>query len=162
MALLIFGALGFGTWLANSEPSLAKIPYYAVHKSVGMTIFALLVLRLVWHRVSPTPKLAEHGWQTAAARIVHRAFYVLLVAMPFSGWVASSATGIDTVIFNVITLPRIAPVSETWAEIGFQIHGAIGWLLAALIVLHVAGAIVRRDGTLSRMVRGTAHGQTGS
>jgi len=162
MALMIFGALGFGTWLANSAPSLAKIPYYATHKSVGMTIFVLLVLRFVWHRMSPTPKIEDHGWQTKAARAVHAGFYILLVAMPLSGWIASSATGIDTVIFSTFVLPPIAPVSESVAVIGFQIHGIIGWVLATFIVIHVAGAFIRRDGTLSRMTRGTAHRDVGS
>lgn len=162
MALMVIGALGFGTWLARSEPSLAKIPYYAMHKSVGITILALIVVRLVWHRFSPTPTLVDHGWQTAAARWVHRLFYILLAAMPLSGWVASSATGIDTVYFNVVTLPAIAPESERLAEIGFAIHGALGLILAVLVALHVAGAVSRRDGTLSRMVRGQAQGENGS
>ena len=82
--------------------------------------------------------------------------------MPLSGWIASSATGIDTVIFNTFTLPRIAPVSERWAEVGFQVHGAIGFILAVLVFLHVAGAVVRRDGTLSRMVRGSVHSESSS
>lgn len=163
IALMVFGALGVGTWLARSEPSLAKIPYYATHKSVGMTIFALILLRLAWHRISPTPPVVDHGgWQSALAKAVHRAFYLLLIAMPMSGWVASSATGIDTVIFKTFTLPRIAPVSERWAEIGFQIHGLIGWAIAGLIILHVAGALVRRDGTFARMARGTARSDTTS
>lgn len=162
IAFAVIGALVAGTWLAKSEPSLAKVPYYATHKSVGITILALIVLRILWHRVSPTPNVADHGWQTTLARSVHRVFYLLLLAMPLSGWIASSATGIDTVFFNTFTLPRIAPVSERWADVGFQVHGLIGWILAVLIVLHVAGALVRRDGTLSRMVRGTAHGENGS
>lgn len=162
MAFMVIGAIAAGTWLANSEPSLAKIPYYATHKSVGMTILALLVVRFVWHRISPTPAVKEHGWQTTAANFVHRGFYVLLLAMPLSGWAASSSTGIDTVIFDAFTLPRIAPVSERWAEVGFQVHDVIGKLLVAFIILHVGGALVRRDGTLSRMTRGSSNERASS
>ena len=162
VALLVFGALAFGTWLAESEPSLAKIPYYAAHKTVGITILLLVLLRILWHLISPTPRLVEHGWQTIAARWTHRAFYVLLIAMPLAGYIASSATGIDTVIFNTVTLPRIAPVSEPLAETWFEIHGTIGKIIIALVVLHVTGAVIRRDGTLSRMIRGRADGENAS
>ena len=79
--------------------------------------------------------------------------------MPVSGWVANSAIGIDTVIFGGWTLPAIAPVSETWEEVGFAIHRLSAQGLIAVIVLHVGGALfhalVKRDGTLRQMVRGS-------
>ena len=72
-------------------------------------------------------------------------------------WVASAATGLDVVIFNQITLPVIAPVSEAWENTGFFIHNSATKLLMALLVAHIAGAALRAfkgDGTLSRMIKG--------
>ena len=159
-AVLVLTALPLGLWIAEMEPSLSAIKYFGYHKTIGITILALCVLRILWHRVSPPPEPlpGKSPWQDRAARAVHRAFYVLLLAMPLSGWAASSATGIDTVVFNRWTLPRIAPVSETWEAAGFALHGLLGSLLAAAVALHLAGALhrafVSRDGTVARMIRG--------
>ena len=159
-ALAVLAALPLGLWISDMEPSLAALRYFGWHKTLGITVLALILLRIVWHRVSPPPPPIPSGtvWQDRAATFVHRAFYLLLLAMPLSGWIASSATGIDTVVFGRWTLPRIAPVSEAWEEAGFEIHETIASLLVVLIVLHVAGAahraLIHRDGTLRRMVTG--------
>lgn len=74
--------------------------------------------------------------------------------MPLSGWVASSATGLDVIIFEQITLPAIAPLSEVWENAGFALHRATAYLLMAVLALHIMGALIRRDGTLARMIWG--------
>ena len=159
-ASVVLVALPLGVWISEMEVSLAALKYFGYHKTLGITAFVLIVLRMIWHLISPPPEPMSHGvaWQDLLAKIVHRAFYVLLLAMPLSGWVASSASGIDTVVFNRWTLPRIAAVSEAWENAGFMLHGALGKLLLACIVLHIGGtayrALVTRDGTLMRMVRG--------
>lgn len=160
MAVLILGALPLGIYLSEIEPSLSTLWLFGLHKTVGITILSLAVLRVLWHRLSPPPAPigGVPAWQAAAARWTHRALYALMFAVPLSGWFASSATGIDTVIFGRWTLPRIAPVSEAWEEAGFEVHEALTTLLIAVIALHVAGAVhraaVRRDRTLRRMLRG--------
>lgn len=160
MAVLVLAALPMGLWISEMEVSLASLKYFGLHKTLGVSVLVLILFRIGWHLVTPPPRPLSHGvlWQDGLARSVHLAFYVLLVAMPLSGWVASSATGIDTVIFERLTLPRIAPESERWEEVGFVVHGLIGRLLIALIILHIAGALYRaivlRDGTLARMIRG--------
>lgn len=161
-ALIVLSALPLGLWIARMEPSLAAIRYFGLHKTLGVTALALVLFRILWHRMTPVPAPLPGRaiWQDRAARMTHSAFYVLLIAMPLSGWIASSATGIDTVVFRYLTLPRIAPVSEAWETVGFAIHGFIGWCLIVLVVLHVAGALHRafvlRDGTLMRMLTGHA------
>jgi len=161
MALGLLGALGFGTYLARIEPSLDTLWMYGAHKSVGITLLALVVLRLAWHRISPPPRAIMAGipgWQVTAARWSHRFLYLLMVLVPLSGWVGSSGTGIPTVIFGQITLPAIAPASEFWDRAGFAAHGLLTKALFALILLHVAGALshamLYRDTTLRRMIRG--------
>lgn len=157
-AALVLTALPLGLWLARAEISLTTIKYFAIHKTLGITVLVLIALRILWHWISPPPEPLTHGipWQDALAKWVHRSFYILLLAMPLSGWIASSATGIDTVVFGRWTLPPIAPASEAWESAGFAIHGIIGRLLALCILLHVAGALYRsvllRDGTLGRML----------
>ena len=72
------------------------------------TAFALMTARLIWHLYTPPPAPLGGGWQATAAKAVHWTIYALMLAIPLSGWIGSSATGIDTVIFNRLTLPAIA------------------------------------------------------
>lgn len=158
--VLVFAALILGNRIANMEVSLSALKFFGYHKTLGMTVLALMILRILWHWITPPPAPLSHGviWQDRLARNVHRSFYVLLLAMPLTGWFASSATGIDTVVFGRWTIPAIAPASERLEEIGFLIHGTIAKILVAVILLHIGGALYRTfikpDGTLSRMVRG--------
>ncbi|MAM63610.1 cytochrome b/b6 domain-containing protein [Maritimibacter sp. UBA3975] len=157
-ALLVIGMLGFGTYIARMEVDMSNFHLFGWHKSVGILTLALVILRLGWHRASPPPGPMPSGpaWQDKLARVAHVALYLLLLAVPLTGWIASAATGIDVVVFDIWTLPRIAPVSEGWEDAFFLAHGVLTKLLAALVLLHVAGAFHRRDGTLRRMLRGRA------
>jgi cytochrome b561 len=157
MAAGILFMLGLGTYLNWMEPSLANLWLYGLHKSIGMTLLVLVLLRLGWHRISPPPAPLSDGvprWQMRAARVTHVLLYGLMIGLPLAGWVGSSATGIDTVIWGRFTLPAIAPVSEAWDKTAFWIHTVLGIALAVALVLHIGGAVSRRDGTLRRMVRG--------
>lgn len=157
MALLIVVLLILGTVLTRIQPNLSTLWLYGLHKTLGLTALGLGLVRLIWHRISPPPPPlgpAAH-WQNRAARATHRALYVLMLAIPLSGWIASSATGLDVVIFGQITLPAIAPTSEAIENAGFAVHGVLTKLLMALLTLHIAGAVLRavkRDGSLSRMI----------
>lgn len=159
MAVLILGLLALGLTLAGMEPALDRLWLYGLHKSLGFVALNLVILRLIWHRISPAP--APLGDPAALpqrlARAVHGAIYACLIVIPLAGWVGSSATGIDTLIFDRWALPVIAPVSEAWDKAGFWVHWAATRLLMALLALHVAGAVLRAvkgDATLRRMVRG--------
>lgn len=161
MALALILNLGFGAWLARIEPSFSTLWMYGAHKSAGMTLLALVLIRLAWHRVSPPPKPLTIGiapWQYYAARLGHWGLYALMLAVPLSGWFASSATGIPTVIFGRWTLPAIAPASERLDQLGFWAHDALTKALLALILIHVGAALyhalILRDPTLRRMWRG--------
>ncbi len=161
MALMILGMLGFGTYLGRMEPALSNLWLYGLHKSFGITLLALALLRISWHRVSPPPASLTADipdWQIRAARLTHSALYALMLAVPLSGWIASSATGIDTVFFTYLSLPAIAPISAIWEDVFFAVHGILTKLLLLCILLHFAGALdrhfLRRDATLRRMIRG--------
>lgn len=158
MAAGLLAMLVFGTILDRMEPSLSNIWMYGAHKSFGLLLLALALARIAWHRVTPPPGplAGVPAWQLRLARATHAALYLLMLAVPLAGWIGSAASGIDVVVFDRWTLPRIAPLSETWQDMAFAAHGLLTKLLAALVVLHVAGALKRRDGTLRRIIRGRA------
>ena len=158
MAAGVLATLPLGLYIARMEPALSTIWLYGLHKTLGMTLLAFLVLRLLWHRASPPPAPLP-GPFAGTARVAHRALYALLIVVPLVGWVASSATGIDTVIFGRVTVPAIAPASPGLEKAAFAVHRVAAWLLGALVVLHAAAAVwhgARGDGTLRRMIRGRA------
>ncbi len=160
MALLILGQLALGLLIANMQPALDTLWLYGLHKSLGFVALMLVILRLIWHRITPPPHpLGDpDALPQRLARAVHGAIYALLVILPLAGWVGSSATGIDTVIFNTWTLPAIAPVSEAWDKAAFGVHRWAGWLLIGLLALHIAGAALRAlrgDPSLQRMISGS-------
>jgi cytochrome b561 len=160
MAVAILAMLALGTRIAGMEPALSTLWLYGLHKTVGLILLALVVLRLVWHRISPppAPQGAPGDRTRHLARAVHGVIYLLLLAIPLSGWVASSASGLDVMLFDRWVIPPIAPVSLAWEEAGWAAHGVLTKALMAALALHVAGALKRQiagDGTLTRMLKGS-------
>lgn len=161
MALLIIGMLALGLRISGMEPGLANLWLYGLHKSIGLIILSLVVIRIGWHAISPPPAPTgpPSAWSQRLARFSHLAIYALLIVIPLSGWAASSASGLDVMLFDRWVIPPIAPVSEAWENAGWAVHGIATKLLIGLLLLHVAGALKREmegDGTLTRMIRGRA------
>ncbi|MCP5086850.1 MAG: cytochrome b [Rhodobacteraceae bacterium] len=155
-AALVFGLIGLGLYLANTKVRLDQLHLYGWHKATGLLAFSLILLRVAWRIISPPPEvIGTAGWQSVVAHWVHRLLFVCTIAMPITGWVASSATGFEMSFFGLFSIPLITPVSERLEDVFFALHGIIGRLLILLIILHVAGALqrqfVKRDGTLKRM-----------
>ena len=130
-----------------------------IHKSVGLSILVLTLIRLGWRIANPAiPLPAETPrWQKVLARANHVLFYVLLLAMPLVGWAASSAAGRDIVWFGLFEWPLL-PIGggrETAGQL-MDVHEAAAKLLIFLVVLHVAGALkhhfIDRDNVLHRMI----------
>ncbi len=158
-AALILAQIALGLGIARMQPDLSTLWLFGLHKSLGFTVLFVTLLRLVWHRISPVPQPlgAARSLPNRAARAVHAALYLCLVLIPLTGWIASSASGLEVVIFAHLTLPAIAPVSAAWETAGFALHAALVAAMAALLAVHIAGALLRAakgDGTLSRMLRG--------
>lgn len=161
MALGILAMLALGTTIADMEPGLANLWLYGLHKSMGLVLLALVVARLIWHRISPPPAPIGGGIAAVLAQAAHATLYVLMLAIPLAGWVASSATGIDVMLFDRWVVPPIAPVSEAWERWGFIAHGLLTKALFALVVVHALAALKRAwtgDGTLRRMIFGRTKG----
>ena len=141
-----------------------KIKTYALHKSIGITILALVALRLSWrvHAGAPDPVPGTPRWQTRIASLTHRAFYVLLFAMPLSGWILNSAAGFPLQWFGLFNLPYIVGENHDLHELAEEAHEIMFWLLALLVAVHAGAAFYHhlflRDTTLTRMLpRGRKH-----
>lgn len=161
MAAGLLATLPLGLYIARMEPALSTIWLYGLHKTIGLTLLVLVVIRIQWHMFTPPPcPLPDPDrWAEPLARATHRALYLLLVVVPAAGWIASSASGIETVVFGRFTVPAIAPASPALEEAAFRVHRLGAWALGALVVLHMAGAArrtIRGDGTLRRMTLGTS------
>ncbi|MEM8790268.1 MAG: cytochrome b [Pseudomonadota bacterium] len=145
----------------------AQFGLFQTHKSWGFVAFVLGALRLLWRAVNPTPALPDgmKGWEITASRISHISLYVLMIAMPISGWLMSSASplqdayGIKNMVFEVFEYPDpFVPGSETLETVFKLIHKGCAIAIALIVVTHVGAALkhqfVAKDGLLRRMILG--------
>src|SRR6185503_6970490 len=116
---------------------------YNFHKSLGVLILILMILRLINRLVVGAP-IADPGiepWQKTVSSIVHTSLYVLLLAMPIVGYIANSVYGASTPFFGLFDLPPIAGKNEALATQLFTIHRWVGWLVIVLVLTHVSAAL---------------------
>jgi cytochrome b561 len=131
---------------------------YNLHKSLGVLILVLMVLRLINRLVAGALAAEEkiEPWQKAASSIVHTSLYVLLLAMPVVGYIANSAYGTSTPFFGLFSIPAIIGKNEELATQLFTIHRWVGWLVILLVLTHVSAALyhhfIRGDVVLKRML----------
>ena len=161
LALLIVGNFALGIYMHELPFSPARLQYYSWHKWAGVLVLAFSAVRLLTRLMSPPPALpdaieaAMPGWQKLAHHATHLALYALFFAVPLTGWAYSSAAGFPIVLFGLLPLPDFVPVSEPIADVLKEAHEITALTMAALVVLHVAGAlkhqIVDRDGLMARM-----------
>lgn len=158
IGLCVIGLIGVGLYMVRLDPSPAMFQLYANHKSIGITVLALMVVRLIWRwtNTAPAPLPGHKKWEKTLARAIHLLFYPVLLALPLSGWLMSSAKGFSVSVFGLFTLPDFVRANEALAETMVQLHGILAWGLIAMIALHVGGAlkhhIIDRDDTLKRML----------
>jgi len=145
--------------LSASGQSLAKrLGTLTVHKSIGITILALAVIRILWRWANPTPALPDNlkPYERALAHFTHAALYVLLFAIPLSGWMMSSARGFPVSWFKLVQLPDLVPKSKPLYDALLQTHDLLALALGVIVLLHVAAALkhhyVLKDHVLRRML----------
>jgi len=131
---------------------------YNFHKSLGVLILVLMILRLI-NRLAvgaPIPEPGIERWQKTVSSVMHTSLYVLLLAMPIVGYIANSAYGAATPFFGLFDVPPMVDKNETLATPLFTIHRSVGWLLIILVVTHISAALyhhfVRGDAVLQRML----------
>lgn len=158
IALLILLQAGVGLYMGSMRPSPDVIPYYDFHKSLGITILLLAVLRLGWRLVQKRPaEIPMPGWQTLSARLTHVLLYVLLFALPLSGYWMDSASALRPLYWwGWIRIPHLLGGGEQMADLTEEAHVILFWALVVVTALHVAAALkhhfVDRDDTLRRML----------
>lgn len=160
MALCIIAGFLLGLYMVDLKFSPAKLKYYSWHKWIGVTVFGLAALRLLWKLWHPAPPLptATPAWQRGAAHATHLALYVLFFALPLSGWLFSSAAGFQTVYLGVLPLPDLLAKNSDLAETLKAVHRYTAYALGTLVVLHVAAAfkhqLIDKDRLIARMMPG--------
>ncbi|MGU3416853.1 cytochrome b [Methylobacterium sp. D54C] len=144
-------------WVAISlPPTPAKGSMFVLHKSVGLTILAIVVVRILWRMIRPAPP-DPHAPRllTLIGRVNHFLLYAIFLIMPISGYLLSALSGRDTPYFWLFTIPGL-PKDDATQKIFESIHVFGQWLVYALVLLHVAGTawhlVIRRDGLLERML----------
>ncbi|MBL8517556.1 MAG: cytochrome b [Betaproteobacteria bacterium] len=172
VALFIFAGFGLGLTMVDMSFSPQKLKFYSWHKWIGLTIFALVAIRLVWRLTHPAPAMPASmpAWQRRAAHVSHLLMYVLFFAIPLSGWLFSSAKGIQTVYLGLLPLPDLltkdmgdivlaaaeAEKPFTVSELIRLFHKFMNYLLGALVLMHIAAALkhhfIDRDDILGRML----------
>ena len=158
MALGLLGTAAVGVYMSDLSLTPMKLKIDSWHKWAGVTLFLLALLRIVWrltHR-PPAPPKNMPAWQHRAAEATHWALYGLMLAIPLSGWLMSSAKGFQTVYFGFLPLPDLLQKDTDLGDLLKQVHMFFNLCLAGLLLGHVGAAIkhhlIDRDEVLSRML----------
>jgi cytochrome b561/polyisoprenoid-binding protein YceI len=144
-----------------NDSVVRQLALLANHKSIGMTIFILAMLRLVWRLLNPPPGLPKSMpvWQLSVSAWTHRLMYVLLFFIPLSGWLMSSATAYSVSWFNVFVFPDLVGADKGLAGVLHEAHEISTKLLFIIVVLHVLAAFkhhyIDKDEILLRMANKT-------
>jgi cytochrome b561 len=155
---LIITSVSLGLYMVELKLSPLKLKLYSWHKWVGVTIFLLVAARLIWRAWHPAPPLpaGTPHWQRVAAAISHWLLYALLVCIPISGWLMSSAYGVTVVYFGAIPLPNLVAKNKELGDTLKLLHETLVYTMLALVALHAAAAIkhhaIDRDDVLHRML----------
>jgi cytochrome b561 len=155
---LITVSVCLGLYMVELKLSPLKLKLYSWHKWAGVTIFLIAAARLMWRawHPAPAPPVNSPPWQRAAAAINHWALYALLICIPISGWLMSSAFGVTVKYFGVIPLPDLLEKNKELAESLKLLHEVLVYTMLALVAMHVAAAVkhhvVDGDDVLHRML----------
>jgi cytochrome b561 len=140
------------------EPLEHVMWIYPLHKAIGMLVLALSVLRLLWRLTYKAPPLPGNmaAWEVLAARLVIAAFYAMIILVPLSGWVMSSAGKWPISFFGLFEVPKFAITKDDpVAHLAHEAHEVLGLLFIPLVAVHVAAAlrhhIMLKDNVLLRM-----------
>ena len=157
VAIAVLVQFTWGWWMQGipKQPVGPRVDAFNLHKSMGLTILAVMCLRAWWRARHPAPPLPPMpGWQAALARATHVTLYVALFAMPLAGYLGSVFSGYPVKYFGV-TLPAWGTKSEAVKDFMSAAHLSVSFVLAAAVILHVAGALkhwlVDRDAVGARM-----------
>jgi cytochrome b561 len=157
MALLIFGALALGVWATQLPRGDLRGDVLFIHKSFGVTVLALIVVRIVARLILGTPPYTAplDRLTHAASSAGHLVLYALMIALPVSGYVTSSAGGHDVSFFGLFALPNLIGQDKAFAESASQAHYVFAWAMGIVLLVHLVAVVwharFKRDEVLTRM-----------
>jgi cytochrome b561 len=143
---------------AEELHGMKKLAMLARHKSFGITILMLAVIRLLWRLSNPTPPLPPtlKPYERFLARFTHSALYALIFVTPLTGWIMSSARGFPVSWFNLFQLPDLVAKNRQLYDFMVATHVTLAWTLATIAGLHLLAALkhhfVMKDTVLRRML----------
>jgi cytochrome b561 len=155
---LICGSFALGLSMINLPLSPHKLRLYSWHKWLGVTIFAIAAVRLLWRLTHRVPALPDSvpPWQRRVARVTHWVLYALMLCIPLSGWFRSAAGGVQVVYLGLVPLPNPVGVDKALAEQLRIVHLVLNSALGTLVLIHAAAAVkhhfVDRDDVLLTML----------
>jgi len=158
VALGLTATFALGFYMQDLPLSPGKLKLYSWHKWAGITLLALIVVRLAWRMTHPAPQFpAAMGVKArVAAHAGHWLLYALMLAIPVSGWLMSSAQGFTVVWFGVLPLPDLVARDAALGALLKDTHIALNYTLLVVVIGHVGAALlhhfVRKDTVLSRML----------
>lgn len=160
MALLIIGAFALGFIMTDMRISPTKLQFYAWHKWLGVTVLGLAAFRLISRLLSQVPApVAGPAWQEKLAAGTHLALYVLMFAVPVSGYLHTYAAGYPVVYLGMFELPAPFPPQPEWKHTLEEIHEVLSKLMLVTLLMHIAGAIkhqvIDKDRIFLRMMPGS-------
>jgi cytochrome b561 len=161
-ALVLLVQVPAGITMVWVDPGPVQNICYNIHKTNGIVIFLLALVRLGWRWAHPVPLLPADmpEWQAKLARTTHALLYLVLFLMPITGFLYTAMGGFPVPFFMLYDLARFVPENKPVAEVFKYAHLTLQFVLYLTVLLHVAGALyhhnVRRDGVLRRMLSSTA------
>ena len=159
IAAIVITMIPLGIAMSNAESGPAQDFMFKLHLSLGTTLLPLVALRIFWRLTHTPPPLPADipAIQRLAASLTHFLLYVTLVIQPILGWIGTSAYRAPITVFGLFELPPIWPENRGFSDQIFFAHRNIGIFMAALICVHIGGALfhqfVRKDNLLARMWR---------
>ena len=157
IATAVVGLIGWGWWMQTipKAPVGPRVDAYNLHKSIGMTVLLLMLVRIGWRaRHRPPPFMPMPRWQAQLAQAVHVLLYVCLIVQPLSGYLGSAFSGYPVRFFGIV-LPAWVPKHDMLKDAFSVVHLVNSWVLVGALALHVAGtvkhALLERDGSFRRI-----------
>ncbi|WP_305806363.1 cytochrome b [Stenotrophomonas sp. YIM B06876] len=157
LLILLLGIIGLTMGELPKTPKYFWV--YTMHKSLGISVLTLVAIRLGWrlYAGAPAPVAGTPRWQERIASATHVLLYVLMFAIPLSGWLFDSASGLRPFrLFGQFEMPKLSAPDEQIRAISHALHEWGFWLLIAVVIVHAAAAVYhhvhQRDATLVRML----------
>lgn len=156
--LLIAALLTIGFLMTDMSNGPDKFKIYGIHKATGIIVLMLVMLRLGWKLANVSPLLPDslHKWEKLAAHLGHALLYVLIIAMPLSGWLMSSAAGLSVSVFGLFTMPDLIAPDKPFGKLMREVHGWLAYAILVMVSLHIIAALLHhfyyKNNVLKRML----------